>query len=209
MRATKERASLNEGNSTSCSRSGGQPHATLGPCPMGIPQTPPPAHQHPVVCLGEGDNAVLHSDPVPARLLDADVSNVGEVTEVLSALRDTTSTDSTFPPSSHHPAQFHPHLGATAAPGDAAFTSHMDGDVRGRASSAHKEALLCPALLQPLQVQQVLELQAAPVRLAAPELPQGFAEAVPDALAGEEAVLLNLAPQGRWDAGLVAAGMGW
>lgn len=70
------------------------------------------------------------------------------------------------------------------------------------------EALLRPAPLQPLQVQQVLELQVASVCLAAPDLPQGFAEAAADAFAGEEAVLLDLAPQRLGDAGLVAAGDG-
>lgn len=108
----------------------------------------------------------------------------------------------------HPPPATGPHLGSTAAPGDAAFTGHVDDDVGSRAGRAHGETLLSPAPLQPLQVQQVLELQVPSVCLAAPDLPQGFAEAAPDALAGEEVVLLDLEPQRRRDAGLVAAGDG-
>lgn len=64
-------------------------------------------------------------------------------------------------------------------------------------------SLLRPAALELLQGQQGLEVQAGPVRPAVPELPQGFAAA--EALAGEEVVPLDLAPQPCWDAGLRAA----
>lgn len=99
-----------------------------------------------------------------------------------------------------------PHLRSAAAPGDPAVCRHVDGDVG--VGAARTEALLSPAAPQPFQVQQVFQLQAAPIRPAAPHPVQGLRDAAADALAGEEAVLLDLTPQRLRDAGLVAGGGG-